>query len=601
MDQFEAVFTQCQDEDQRQAFIAAVFEQAQTATVILALRADFYDQALRYPELAAALQARQVVLGPMTADQVRRAITEPARRAHLEVEDGLVELLLRDLDPKTREARARGAHEPGALPLLSHALLSTWEHSTTGTITVADYLATGGIADAITRTAEGVFGRLDAGQQELARRLFLRLVHVADDTPPTRSVVGLAELTGWGGPDADELLGRFVDERLITVDADSCQITHDALLTAWPRLRSWIDAGQDDLRTRRRITEAARIWQESGRDGSALPRGLQLAITRDWAADAGNRESLGPLASEFVVAAVTEEQARERAERHRTRRLRRSVSALTVLVIAVVALAGYSFQQRAEASAARDDADSREVAIMAGQVRGQNVPLAAQLSLAAYGIARTPEATASLLESSGTPSAARLIDSPDVVQSASLSPSHALLAVAAADGTLRLWDVASPGHPVPVGGPLVKEGDQPLYTTAFGPGGKILAAAGADHTVSLWNIADPARPIPFGKPLTGPGQHGVLGGVQPSGRDLAAGSADDTVRLWDLADPLAPRALATLHGPAGYVESVAFSPSGGVLAAGSADKTVRLWTSATPPARRPSAGRSPDRRTSLLR
>ena len=123
VDQFEAVFTRCQDEEQRQAFIRVVGDLAETATVILALRADFYDQALRYPVLAAALQARQVVLGPMTADQVRRAIVEPARRAHLEVEDGLVELLLRDLDPRTPNAQKpgaaeQGAHEPGALPLL---------------------------------------------------------------------------------------------------------------------------------------------------------------------------------------------------------------------------------------------------------------------------------------------------------------------------------------------------------------------------------------------------------------------------------------------------------------------------------------------------
>ena len=305
VDQFESVFTRCQDEDQRREFITAVCDLAGKATVILALRADFYDQALRYPELADALQSRQVVLGPMTADQVRQAIVEPARRANLEVEDGLVELLLRDLGPKTPRAApdAPGAYEPGALPLLSHALLGTWELSRTGTITVADYRASGGISDAITRTAEGVFTGLSAEEQEMARRLFLRLVHVADDAPPTRSVVWLAELDSWSAS-AVGLLGRFVDERLITVDADSAQIAHDALLTAWPRLRSWIDAGLDDLRTRRRITEAARMWEETGRDGSALPRGAQLAIARDWAADVGNRTSLSPLASEFVAVAA---------------------------------------------------------------------------------------------------------------------------------------------------------------------------------------------------------------------------------------------------------------------------------------------------------
>ena len=117
VDQFEAVFTRCQEEDQRREFITAVCELAMKATVILALRADFYDQALRYPGLATALQSRQVVLGPMSAEQVRQAIVAPARRADLEVEDGLVELLLRDLDPKTPTAPdSQGAHEPGALP-----------------------------------------------------------------------------------------------------------------------------------------------------------------------------------------------------------------------------------------------------------------------------------------------------------------------------------------------------------------------------------------------------------------------------------------------------------------------------------------------------
>ena len=82
-----------------------------------------------------------------------------------------------------------------------------------------------------------------------------------------------------------------------------------------------------------------------------------------------------------------------------------------MLVVAVFGLAGYSYQQRMTAATARNDADSREVAVEAGQLRGQDTPLAAQLSLAAYGIARTPEALASVLESSGTPSAARLTDS----------------------------------------------------------------------------------------------------------------------------------------------------------------------------------------------
>ncbi|MFZ0753530.1 MAG: helix-turn-helix domain-containing protein, partial [Trebonia sp.] len=81
VDQFEAVFTRCRDEAQRRDFITELCELTGTALVILALRADFYDQAIRYPGLASALESRQVVLSPMTADQVRRAVIEPARLA----------------------------------------------------------------------------------------------------------------------------------------------------------------------------------------------------------------------------------------------------------------------------------------------------------------------------------------------------------------------------------------------------------------------------------------------------------------------------------------------------------------------------------------
>ena len=586
VDQFEAVFTLCPDEAERREFINALCELAGTALVVLALRADFYDHAIRYPGLASALQARQVVLGPMTADQVRSAVTEPARLARVDVEEGLVGLLLSDLAPReaarpsTRDAE-QGAYEPGALPLLSHAMLSTWERSRGATLAISDYLASGGISDAVSRTAERAYGSLSPKEQHLARHLFLRLVHVADDAPPSRATVQLSELRDWDGSgdaDADVVLARFVDERMITLDADAAQITHDALLTAWPRLQSWIDAGMDGLRTRRRITEGARAWQDAGREKAALWRGSQLAVARDWAGDSGNRASLSALAAEFVGASVAEDSARELAERRRTRRLQGTVAALTALVVAVCSLAGYAFKQRQDATTAQNDANSREIAIEAGQVRSQDPSLAAQLSVAAYRIARTPQATASLLESAGSPSAARIIDSSGVVESVSTSPDHRLLAAVGADGTLRLWNVAAPGHVTLIATLLQADGDRPLYTTAFSPGGKILAAAGAGRVVELWNVSDPAHPLPLSTPLSGPTSTVYSIAFSPDGKTIAAASNDKTVRLWDVSDPARPVPLGRpLTGPAGAVESVAFAPGGTILAAGSADKTVRLW------------------------
>jgi WD40 repeat protein/transcriptional regulator with XRE-family HTH domain len=594
VDQFEEIFTACRDEAERHRFVTAICALAGPAVVVLALRADFYDRALRYPELADALQERQVVVVPMTREEVRSAIVEPARLARLDVEDGLVELLLSDLAPRSPDVSLAGAgHEAGALPLLSHALLTTWSRRHGSRLTVADYQASGGIRHAIARTADRVYGSLDEQQRDIARRLFLRLVYVADDAPETRSSVRLAELRDWPGDaaSAGEVLDRFVAERLITVDADTAQITHEALLTAWPLLRSWIDANREGLRVRRRLSDSARTWDEAGRDPAALLRGGQLALARDWAADPVNRDSLGTLTRAFVDAGTAQERLQQAAERNRTRRLRRLVAALTVLVIVTVALAGYAFQQRLAATSAQDNAttakntaQSREVAIEADQVRGQSAGLAAQLSLAAYRITPTAEARASLLESSGSPAEARLTDSAGVVEAVSLSPDHRVLAVAGADGTLRLWDLARPGHPVPLGAPLLpRNRNDPLYSVVFSPDGHLLAAAGAAHEVLLWNVRDPAHPARLGVPLTGPASTVYSLAFSTRRPLLAAGGADDTVRLWNLADPARPAALGRpLTGPAGYVQSVAFSPDGRTLAAGSADKTVRLYAVSNP-------------------
>ena len=589
VDQFEAVFTVCTDEAQRRDFITGLCDLAGTALVILALRADFYDHAIRYPGLASALQSRQVLLGPMTAEQVRRAVTEPARLARVSVEDGLVGLLLADLAPPD----GAGAYEPGALPLLSHAMLATWEESRGGTLAIADYLASGGIKDALTRTAERAYGGLTADQQRLARRLFLRLVHVADDLPPSRATVDLSELREWD--DAEAVLATFVNERMITVDAGTAQITHDALLVAWPRLRSWIEDGTEGLRTRRRITLGARAWEQAGRESAALWRGSQLALAREWAAGEDNRAALPALAAEFVDASIAEDTARQRAQRRRTRRLQAMVAVLTVLVVAVAGLTAYVFQQRQTVVAAQHDTSSGEAALEADQVRAQDPPLAAQLSVSAYGLVHSQLATASLLESSGTPSAARIVDSAGIVQWAAVSPDHKLIAAAGADGTLRLWDVARPGTPSS-GATLVRaDANRPLYVAAFSPSGQVLAAAGAGRVIRLWDVSDPARPRSLGL-LTGPGNTIYSIAFSPSGQLLAAGSADNTVRLWNVSDPARPVPVGkplTVPGTDAYVQSVAFSPASGggssgggssgggssgiLLAAGTATHDVWVW------------------------
>jgi len=581
VDQFEEVFTAGAGEGERSEFVAALAALSQRTLVVLGLRADFYGHVLGYPALARALQERQIVVGPMSADQLRRAIVEPARKAGREVEDGLVEVLLQDMRP--RAAPGAGGHEAGALPLLSHALLATWSRSRGSRLTLTDYQASGGIRDAIARTAEQAYTTLDGVGQELARQLFLRLVHIGDDGRESRARLPLRDLPGDASA-AAAVLERFVGQRLVTKDRAAAQITHEALIGAWPRLRVWIDADREDIRIRHFIEVAAQAWVQAGREPAGLLRGGQLALAADWMAGEAHRAALSEEARDFVDAGIAQERAQQAAARRHTRRLRQQVAALAALVLLTVGLAGYAFHQRQAATAASNEAESRTVAVEAGQLRPEDPALAAQLSLAAYRIYPTTGARASLLESSGAPAAARMSDSRRDIQAVALSPDHRLLAVAAADGTLRLWQMSHPGHPVLVGTVAELGHAHPLYAAAFSPDGNVLAAAGEDGKVRLWNVTDPRHPVPLlRRPLTGPGNTVYSLAFSPRGGLLAAGSADTKVWLWNVTDPTQPvPAGGPLTGAKGYVQAVAFSPDGHLLAAGSADDTVRLWNVADP-------------------
>ncbi|TCB93365.1 hypothetical protein E0H26_22740 [Micromonospora zingiberis] len=588
VDQFEEVFTAGADEVERQTFVTvlaaaaglpaardgAAIRPGPAALVVIGMRADFYAAALRYPQLAEALQNAQVVVAPMGEAELRRAIVEPARQAKLTVDDGLVELLLRDLRPPG-DVPPDVAHDAGALPLLSHALLSTWERGGGASLTTADYRDTGGIRGAVARTAEEAYASLTPLQQQLARRLFLRLVHVADDVADTRRYVPHTQIRQ-AGDGVQDVLDVFVGHRLITAQADRVTITHEALLTAWPRLRSWIDTDRAGLRIHRQLTAAAETWRGLGRDQSALYRGGRLTIATEWAAEPDHHAELDPIEREFLDASIAHALAEQQTARRRSRRMQQLLAALTALLVASAGSTAFALQQRAAADEQRNLAVARQVATVANQVRAKDAALAMQLSLVAYRIAAIPESRSSLLNSYGSPTVTRVMGPPGVMQTVAFLSNGGLMAAAGSDGDVRLWTLPHAGRPVPVGEPLSGHTDT-VYSLAFSPDGRMLASAGGDRTIRLWDISDQGTPSAAGI-LSGPANTVYSVAFSPDGRTLAAGSADNTVRLFDVTHPGAARPLGSaLKGFTGFVQSVAFSPDGRFLAAGSADTTVRLW------------------------
>jgi hypothetical protein len=165
------LFTICHNEMEQHAFVENVLTAAHQpggkSLVVIAMRADFYAQCAHFDLLRQAVSSYQEYIGLMSMDDLRRAIEEPARCGHWEIEPGLVEVLLHDVG-----ADFGRTPEPGALPLLSHALLETWQRRRGHTMTLGGYIASGGVRGAIAETAETVFyDKLDQRQRNIARQI----------------------------------------------------------------------------------------------------------------------------------------------------------------------------------------------------------------------------------------------------------------------------------------------------------------------------------------------------------------------------------------------------------------------------------------------
>jgi WD40 repeat protein len=344
IDQFEELFALCRSEEERVAFInnlltASVDSNGQ-AIIIITLRADFYAHCAGYPNLREALVRQQEYIGIMSDEEVRRAIEEPARRGQWEFEPGLVDLIMQDV-----------GHEPGALPLLSHALLETWQRRHGRTMTLSGYISAGGVRGAIAETAETVFvDQFTPAQQTIARRIFLRLTELGDatDTGDTRRRAKFNELILKPEETAatQTVIKALADARLITTSADSAEVAHEALIREWPTLRGWLEDNREGLRLHRHLTEAAQEWLESGREPGMAYRGARLAQAREWAAS--HAEDMNLQENEFLAASVA---LSEKEVADREAQQQREVEAAQQLAD--------SERQRAETEKQRAEAENR--------------------------------------------------------------------------------------------------------------------------------------------------------------------------------------------------------------------------------------------------
>ncbi len=348
VDQCEEVFSLCQDPAERAQFLAALTRHAESGRLMLSFRADRLADISAFPAFARVMERGMFLLGALGEESLRLAIEEPARRASLVVEPGLVDLLVTEV-----------AGHPGALPLVSHALSETWQRREGRTLTVAAYRDSGGIRGAVAQSAEEIYTELEPEQQSLLRELLLRLVSPGPEGEPVRS--RLPRRLVVTDPRHDQMIDLLIRSRLVMSDASVVEIAHEALAAAWPRLRGWLDDDVDGQRVLHHLATAADAWDSLGRPDSELYRGVRLAAAREWRTRAAVTLSSAELAfldaSERLSSAeLRAAQESSRRQRRSNRRLRGMLGVAAGLLVAALVAGLVALDQTDEARTSREAA-----------------------------------------------------------------------------------------------------------------------------------------------------------------------------------------------------------------------------------------------------
>ncbi len=560
IDQIEELFSLCHSEEERQAFIGNLMtcavDEAGQVIVVVTLRSDFYTHCSVYPQLRQALAAHQEYIGAMSSEEMRRAVEEPTLRGQWEFEPGLVDLILHDVGT-----------EPGALPLLSHALLETWQRRHGRSMTLSGYSSSGGVRGAIAETAEAVFtDQFTAEQQAIARRIFLRLTELGDETSSgdTRRRATIKELihkreeteVTW------MVIQMLANARLVTTSDDSVQVAHEALIREWPTLRGWLEENRDNLRLHRQLTEAAAEWDVAGRQPDLLYRGARLVQAREWADS--HADDLNTLEGAFLAAAVSlsddEAAAREaqhqreleaaqrlaNAERMRadegmrsSRRLRNLLIVLSSLGVLAVVLAIFAFLgwQRSTAQTAINQSAGLVSAAQQANQSGKG-DLALTLALEAVkGRLPSVESLEVLRSIAFGPGTRALIASrANELRAVSLSPDGKLALAGSCTsvdaqgacliGELILWDFSS-------GKELHRWAAHYgwISTIAFSPDGQKIISGGDDGSIFIWDITGKL----IGQ-LLGHRQEITSLASMPGTTHLLSGSVDGYLIMHDTSD-----------------------------------------------------------------
>ncbi len=582
VDQFEEIFTQVTDESERAAFLnllvyAAAAENGRV-TIVCCTRSDFIGNWVKYPNLNDLLRHGLYQIPPMQPDELVSAIARPAIQVGLPIDETLVKEILDDM---------RAA--PGALPLMQFALQDLFEYEKSKGSLIAltrdDYLARGGLHQALSRHADAAFAKLNADEQKIARSVFASLIEPGRGNVDTRRTARLQEIVPAGADAAQvkNVITKLADARLVTTDKsdadETITLAHERLIDAWKWLRDLIDENREAIALQNQINDDAKEWEQQGRDASYLYTGARLATAQEEVEK--KKIVLSAVAEDFVDVAVW---TREEAKRQETKRTRRLIIAFGTAAVIFAVLAVFAFSRQFEAEHQQRIARSRELAALALSQFDTNPDLGMLIAIEA-----NQDAEAVTFESEDAlrqlltkyPLEFALRGHTEWVSDAQFSPDGRKIVTAEYEGIVRVWD-ATTGKQLDT-----MEGNSDRVSSAiYSADGKQILTASADG-IKVWDAEHKSEQVNI---TAHPG--GILSiQFSPDGKKILSTGCDkyyghclaSTTRLWDATNGAA---LGVLHPRQNSIATGQFSPDGKFIVTAGCDQqtqdacektSVRLW------------------------
>ncbi len=554
VDQLEEIFTLTKDEDERQAFVAALAGAARAGApvrVVATLRDDFLLQAEALPALRDRLAHSLKLLTTPGPEELERVLVEPARSVGYEFEDSAL--------PGRMVAEVAG--EPGALALLSFTASKLWEARDRHfrRLPTRAYDELGGVGGALATHAEALLESLPQTERRLVREAFRLLVTGGG----TRAVLGREELVTalGGGPAAEAAIEHLVSGRLLVVsegeDGEQIEVTHEALLTSWPRLVNWRREDTEGARLRDQLRAAAVQWDRRGRPRGLLWRDDALAEYQIWRARYPG--ALTQVENDFGRESLAV------AKRGKRQRQALVTAAFAALAAGLAVL--FVMHQRAEDARAEVSRQLLDSYLEQGSqaLQSDRYYDALLFLTEAYEMGARGSDLEFMLSAAAAPFDAQLATArhDSNIWDVRFSPDGDRLAVATSDGRGYLRDGRD--------GALLHElsgHDDEMFRAAWSPDGRYLASSSSDRTVRVWDpkTGDEARILDHGTEAV------YSLAFDPSGARLVTGSFDGRVRIfrdWE--------EVEAMDAHRGRVRSLAMNPGGELFATGGDEGSVRLW------------------------